>query len=209
MNPQSSVNIDTYTFNCPFELAKIQIESAKPIMQDFSDFDEIFERPLSDSELDDRVEKLELDIEAKVDPVVRRKYGKVGHIMLMIFSFLFFGIFKLTLKMFYHLFRCVCCNPLIRGIFSVVCTVVFYIVIFTLIYSVYFFFGDQILAVYHSLTEMSDSGLINSTKIEEKVNNIIHEGSLFFGSVDPNTGHFQEVEKQVFDGGTVNYTLFH
>nr|QGT15682.1 P9-2 protein [Rice black streaked dwarf virus] len=208
MNPQSSVNVDTYTFNCPFELAKIQIESMKPIMQDFSNFDDIFERTLSDSEIDDRVEQLEVDVESKVDPIVRRKYGKIGHIIIMIISFVFFGIFKLTLKMFYHLFHCVCCNPLIRGILSIVFTILFYFTLCVCIYFVYYFFGDQISLAYNTLNQIDSSNFINSTQVEEKVKNIIHDGSLFFGTRDQATGQINEVETQVVNGGTVNYTLF-
>nr|QGN19688.1 nonstructural protein P9-2 [Maize rough dwarf virus]QGN19703.1 nonstructural protein P9-2 [Maize rough dwarf virus] len=208
MNPQSSVNIDTYTFNCPFELAKIQIESMKPIMQDFSNFDDIFDHALSDSEIDDRVEQLEIDVESKVDPIVRRRYGKIGHIIVMIISFVFFGIFKLTLKMFYHLFRCVCCNPLIRGIFSIIFTILFYFLLCVCIYLIYYFFGDQILSAYDTLNQIDGSTFINSTQVEEKVKNIIHDGSLFFGTRDQATGQINEIETQVVNGGTVNYTLF-
>ncbi|CAC59969.1 hypothetical protein RBSDVs9gp2 [Rice black streaked dwarf virus] len=208
MNPQSSVNVDTYTFNCPFELAKIQIESMKPIMQDFSNFDDIFNRTLSDSEIDDRVEQLEVDVESKVDPIVRRRYGKIGHIIIMIISFVFFGIFKLTLKMFYHLFRCVCCNPLIRGILSIIFTILFYFLLCVCIYFVYYFFGDQISLAYNTLNQIDSSNFINSTQVEEKVKNIIHDGSLFFGTRDQATGQINEIETQVVNGGTVNYTLF-
>nr|AAY51853.1 unknown [Mal de Rio Cuarto virus]AAY51857.1 unknown [Mal de Rio Cuarto virus] len=207
MNPQTSVNIDTYTFHCPFELAKTQYNVVKPIMQDFSNFDEILEHPLSDSDIDEKFEKLEHDVEEIVDPVVRRNYGKCGHIILMIISFVFFGLFKVTMKMFYHLFRCVCCNPLVRGVFSILFTILLYVLIIVSLYLVYFFFGDAIYEFYNEMSTFKESINVNVTSVNEKIDSVIEKGSLFFGVVDKDTGAVHETEHLVNNGGIVNLTL--
>ncbi|AAD04816.1 hypothetical protein FDV_s9gp2 [Fiji disease virus] len=198
-----------YNFECPFELAKVEMKAISNTMHKVDDFVSTIDVNFSDSELDDKVDDLEIKIEKVSGPLLNRYLGSVGKVVFLIFSFLFFGSIKLVLKCFYHLFKCVFCNPLTRCFCSIIFTIIFYTLLFVSCYLLWHYFGDVIIQTIKDINNNRSVNFTNETenfnsKVETTTMKIIQ---LIFSKSDNNGVEHIIKSANVTSGQTANFTL--
>jgi hypothetical protein len=206
---EDNPTIGTYTFNCPYAITELEMKRAKSVVYDFSNFEETFNEYLSDSDIDEKVDHVEKEVEEIAIPLTRNYFNGFAKIFVSIFIFIFFGSFKLVLKTFYHLFRCVVCNPFTRCVCSIFSTIVFYLFIILFFIFSWHFFGEQFIDLIQRFVDFSSKVIENEIKnnisvaaITERGLDLTFEAFGMQGEVIHNSSRF------VKSGDVVNFTYY-